>query len=336
FELNKIGFNDIHKLYCPFPLSLGATHFFAVIPSLFYNKSLIITENFDASTFWDDVKKYEASCFCYFGGHLRSLLYQKAKIRDRIHLIKFAYGHGTSTDLWDAFEKRFGIPLYECWSHNEGIGITINKLGSKGGKIGSIGKALDFLEVKIVDSNGNELAPGPNNIGEMVFRRKSRVVFEYYKKPEKEDVIIGEHNWVYTGDYGYKDYDGYLYFKGHKTEVVQNMKDTIYTRDIERVANSHPSIIETAIIPITNNVHSNIEFKIFVVKVKNREITHEELSEYLYQNLSYFHVPRFIEFVEELPKGSSTKFLKKVLIKEWEVKKLRDSTWDTQIRDFLT
>ncbi|MFW9825072.1 MAG: AMP-binding protein [Candidatus Thorarchaeota archaeon] len=335
YELIRMGFNEISNLYCPFPLSLGAAHFFAVVPALFYNKSLIITDQFDSKSFWEDIRNYNAECFCYYGGYLTSLLHQKAKIKDRIHQVKFAYGHGTSVDLWEAFEKRFGIPLYECWSHNEGIGITMNKVGSKGGKIGSIGKPLDFLELKIIDLEGNELSPGPNNIGELVFRRKSRVVFEYYKKPEMEDVRIGEYNWVYTGDFGYLDYDGYIYFKGHKTEIVQKSNETIFLRDIERVANSHPSIIETAVIPVYYRKNRDIEFKIFAIKVKNHSLTPEEFSEFLYQNLSYFHVPRFIEFREDLPRSTDTKFLKRHLIEEWENKIPKDATWDIQIRDYL-
>ena len=325
YELNKIGFDEITKLYCPLPLSHGVTQMFALIPSLFYNKSVIISENFDGATFWDEIKKYESSCFCYFGGYLTNLLHQKVKINDRVHSIKFAFGLGTLIDVWNAFEKRFGIPLYECWAHNEGIAITMNKIGSKGGKIGSIGKPLDFLEFKIIDSEGNELSPGPNNIGEMVFRRKSRFVFEYYKKPDKEEVRIGDNNWVYTGDFGYRDYDGYIYFKGQKMEIVQKGEDTIYIRDIERVANSHPSIIETAVISISNGYNSNIEFKIFAIKAKNHEITHEEFSDFLYHNLSYFHVPRLIEFREDLPRGSGTKFLKSLLKKEWDEEESRRS-----------
>jgi crotonobetaine/carnitine-CoA ligase len=335
YELNKIGLNEISKVYCPLPLSSGVTHIFAVIPSLFYNKSIIITEDFDASAFWDEIKKYEPSCFCYFGGYLTDLLYQRAKINDRVHSIKFAYGFGAEIDLWNAFEERFGIFLYECWSHNEGIGITMNKIGSKGGKIGSIGKPLDFLELKIIDSEGNELTPGPNNIGEIIVRRKSGAVFEYYKKPENEDVEIGDKNWVYTGDFGYKDYDGYIYFKGKRTEVIQGGKDTIFTRDIERVANSHPDIVETAVIPISNGKNSKVDFKIVAVKVKNSSITHRELSDYLYHNLAYFHVPRFIEFKEELPKVHNTTFLKRVLVEEWDNGESKSTTWDTQASDFI-
>ncbi|KKN43587.1 hypothetical protein LCGC14_0701650 [marine sediment metagenome] len=311
FELNQIGFhNESTKLYCPLPLSHGVTQMFALVPSLFYDKSIIITDGFNGATFWDDIKKYEPSCFCYFGGYLTNLIHQKAKINDRIHTIKFAFGLGALIDTWNAFEKRFGIPLYECWVHSEGIAITMNKIGSKGGKLGSIGKPLDFLEFKIIDSEGNELSPGPDNIGEMVFRRKSRVIFEYYKKPEKTDVRIGDNNWVYTGNFGYKDDNGYIYFKGQKMEVIQKGKETIYLRDIERVANSHPNIIETAVIPINNGNNSKIEFKIFAIKTKNHSMTQEEFSDYLYRNLSYYHVPRFIEFREDLPRGPGTYFLR--------------------------
>ncbi len=335
FELNKIGLNEIGKIYCPLPLSHGVTHIFAIIPSLFYNKSIIITEGFDPSTFWNEIKKFEPSCFCYFGGYLTDLLYRRAKINDCVHSIKFAYGFGAEIDLWSAFEERFSISLYECWSHNEGIGITMNNIGSKGGKIGSIGKALDFLELKIIDSEGNELTPGPNNIGEIIVRRKSGVVFEYYKKPENEDVIIGDNNWVYTGDFGYRDHDRYVYFKGKRTEVTRKGKDTIFTRDIERVANSHPSIVETAVIPISNGKNSIVDFKIVAVKVKNSSITHRELSDYLYHNLAYFHVPRFIELKEELPKVNNTTYLKRVLVEEWDNGESKITTWDTQTHDFL-
>ncbi len=335
FELNKIGLNEIAKIYCPLPLSHGVTHIFAIIPSLFYNKSIIITEAFNPSTFWKEIKKYEPTCFCYFGGYLTDLLDKRAKVNDRVHSIKFAFGFGTEIDLWNAFEKRFGIFLYECWSHYEGIGITMNKIGSKGGKIGSIGKPLDFIELKIVDSEGNELPPGPNNIGEIIVRRKSGAVFEYYKKPENEDVTIGENNWVNSGDFGYKDYEGYIYFKGKRTEVIQKGNDTIFTRDIERMAKSHPNIIETSVIPISNGNVSKIDFKIVAVKVKNSSITHRELSDHLYHNLAYFHVPRFIEFKEELPNVHNTTLLKRFLKEEWDSGKSRNSTWDTQTHDFL-
>ncbi|MHA2397475.1 MAG: AMP-binding protein [Promethearchaeota archaeon] len=335
YELNKLGLHKEAKVYCPLPLSHGVTHVFAIIPSLFYNKSLVITDEFNTSSFWDDVRRYEASCFCYFGDHLTKLLYQKATIRDRVHPIKFAYGFGVLTDLWTAFEKRFGFPLYECWAHNEGIGITINKLGSKGGKIGSIGEPLDFIDLKIVDGEGRELPPGSNNVGEIVVRRKSGVIFEYYKHMGDEDARVGDNKWVFTGDFGYKDYDSYVYFKGKRMEIIQKGKDTIFSGDIERVVNSHPDIIKSALIPINNGNGDNFDLKIIVVKVKNSPLTHAGLNDFLYHNLAYFHVPRYIEIREELPEGSGIYLFKKVLMREWDNGETRKTTWDNEIYDFL-
>ena len=335
YELNKLGLDKVEKIYCPLPLTHGATHIFAIIPSLFYNKSILITEEFNVSSFWEDITKHEPSCFCYFGRYLTKLLYHKATIRDRAHSIKFAYGFGVLTDLWKAFEKRFGILLYECWSHNEGIGITINNLGSKGGKIGSIGKALDFLDLKIGDSEGRELPPGPNNIGQIIVRRKSGVKFEYYKPPEKEDVIIGENNWVFTDDFGYIDNDGHVYFKGKSIEIIRMRNDTIFSGDIERVANSHPNIIESAIIPLKSDHDINVDLKIVAVKVTDSSLTPVEFSEFLYRNLAYFHVPRYIELREELLKSSSTELQKRILLQEWYNQDSRSATWDSQLSDFL-
>ncbi|MFX1477202.1 MAG: AMP-binding protein [Promethearchaeota archaeon] len=335
YELKDVGLNDVTKIFCPLPLSQGSAQFYVIIPSLFYDKSVVLTETFNARTFWEEIQKYNPSCFFYFGGYLTDLLYQKPTIQDRNHSIKFAYGFGAVVELWNAFEKRFGIPLFECWSHSEGIGMTMNKVGSKGGKIGSIGTPPDFIELKIVDTGRNEIPPGPNNIGEIAVRMKSNSLFEYYKQPENTDVRIDEDNWVYTGDYGYKDYDGFVYFKGKRKEVIKKGNDVICIRDIERIANSHPNILETAVLPLVIGKSNEIEMKIIAVRVKNRSITYEELSEFLFHNLAYSHVPRYIEFKEEVPKGSATEFLKRILLEEWENEKSKCSTWDTQIQNFL-
>jgi len=254
---------------------------------------------------------------------------------DRNHSLRWAYGAGAAIDLWNAFEKRFGIPLYECWGHLEGIGVTINRVGSQGGKTGSIGTPISYVELKIMDLDGKELLPGRDNVGEIAVKRKYGDIFEYYKVPEKTDVSIDENGWMFTGDYGYRDYDGYIYFKGKKDEIINIDGEIIFARDIERIANLHPYILETAVIPISNKSNPKIDLKLIAKKVKNRSITHEELSDYLYHNLAYFQVPRFIEFRDELTKGGNTELLKEVMKQEWINRESRNNTWDTKTRDFL-
>jgi len=333
YELRQLGLKKGSKIYCTSPLSLASTHFYTILPSLFYDNSVIITEKFDPSTFWEDIEYYIPTHFSYFGGHLTELLFQKPK--NRVHNIDFAYGFGAKVDTWNAFEKRFGVRLIEFWSHVEGVGVTINKVGSNGGKLGSIGKPLDFIEMRIVDQERNELPPGPDKVGEIAVRRKNRTLFEYYKEPENNDVRVGENGWVYTGDYGYMDFEGFFYFKGKKDDFISAGGEHIFARDIENVANSHPHIFEAAVIPVINGTNTKNELKITVVKVKNKAITHKEVSDFLYHNLAYFHVPRYIEFREKLPKGPSTELSKSVLIKEWNEKKSRNNIWNFLTRNFL-
>ncbi|MBA7545107.1 Long-chain-fatty-acid--CoA ligase [subsurface metagenome] len=209
----------------------------------------------------------------------------------------------------------------------------MNKIGSKGGKIGSIGTPLDFIEIKIVNSEDKELPPGPNNVGEIIVRRKSGELFEYYKQPENEDVRIGDNKWVYTNDFGYMDHDGYIYFKGKGNEIILKGDEVIFAKDIERIANSHPHIIESAVIPVSNG--NNIDLKITAVKVQNRSITPEELSDYLYHNIAFEHVPRYIEIIDKLPKGTATEVLKEILKEDWDKGYYYSNMWDTKIHDFL-
>ena len=131
------------------------------------------------------------------------------------------------------------------------------------------------------------------------------------------------------------DFEGFFYFKGKKDDFILVGGEHIFARDIENVANSHPHIVETAVVSELNGTNSRKDSIITVVKVKEKAITHQEFSDFLYHNLAYYHVPRFIEFRDKIPKGPSTEILKSVLKKEWNENRSKNSIWDTQIKDFL-
>ena len=335
-QLKNIGLTPDTKVYCPMPLFQGAAQFYVIIPSLFYNIPVVLAENFDVNKFWDDVRTHSPSGFAYFGGYLLFLLYNNPSEFDRKHSLKWAYGFAASNELWKSFENRFGIKLYECYSHMEGVGITINTIGSSGGKMGSVGKPLDSLDLLIVDSNGNELPPGPDNIGEIAVKSKTNTIFEYYKLPEINDVRISDQGWVYTGDFGYIDDDSFLYFKGKKSEIISRAGEIIYLREIERMANSHPSIYISACVPVLNDSKPKTEVILYSVKVKNSSLTPKKLSAFLFHNLAYYHVPRYIGFLDNLPLSPSTEYLKNEIKNEWEKNTGNRKIWDNQLQDYIT
>ena len=335
YHLKKIGLSYDTKIYCPMPLFQGAAQFYVIIPSLFYNIPVVLAEKFDVNKFWDDIRTHSPTLFAYFGGYLLFLLYSNPSKFDRNHSLKWAYGFGASIELWKAFENRFGIKLYECYSHMEGVGITINTIGSYGGKMGSVGKPLDALDLRIVDSIGSELPAGPDNIGEIVVKSKNNNTFEYYKLPEVNDVRIDDDGWVSTGDFGYLDDDNFLYFMGKKNEIIYRAGETIYLREIERMANSHPSVYISACVPLVNDSKPKTEVILYVVKLKDSSLTPKKLSDFLYRNLAYYHVPRYIGFLENLPLSPSTEYLKNEIKNEWEKMVGKRKIWDNQLQDYI-
>ena len=333
-ELKKIGLRKETKVYCPMPLFHGATQFYVIIPSLFYDAAVVLAENFSVQKFWEDVRIHKPEVLTYFGGYLHALVNNSPNKLDRNHSIDLAYGFGAGVELWKSFENRFGITLYEFWSHMEGVGITMNTIGSKGGKSGSVGKPLDFVELKIVDTFGNPLTAGSNNTGEILVKSNMNYSLEYYKQPETTDVRVVDDGWVYTGDFGYIDEEGFLYFMGKANEIITKAGEKIYLKEIERMTNSHPSVFLSTCIPIINENHTRGDLLLYVVKAENSTLTLEKLSRFLYHNLAFYHVPRYIVFKDNLPVGPSTEYLKNEMRNEWEQQKQKINVWDNQIQDY--
>jgi crotonobetaine/carnitine-CoA ligase len=329
-QLDDLGFGvNISKFYCPLPLFQGLERYFLIIPIMYYNGSIIITEKFDVSTFWSDVEKYKPDGFCYYGVHLTTLVNQPSSKFDRSHSIKYAFGAGALKEIWETFERRFGIQIIEMWALVEAIGFTINNVGSKGGKLGSIGKPARGVEIKIVDSEGKELPPGRDNIGEICARTRLPFELEYYNLQEQTITKKGEDRWVYTGDFGYIDHQGFLYYLGRKSDMIHRENETFFAVDIEIVANSHPLIVESAVFEVLGNHSSDKYLKICAVIQNGATITHKEFHKFLQQNLAYFMVPRYIEFTEELPKNANELIQKFILRNEWDSGKSLKNTYDT-------
>ena len=212
-ELVKIGLSKSDIIYCPVPLYHGIGQIISVLTAMFYEASIVITEKFDPQAFWDDVRRYNITAFIYYWNILESLLEQPPDKLDKEHSIRWVFGFGASKDTWEVFEKRFNVSIYEGWTLTEAVGITINTMGSKGGKIGSVGTSVSGYEFKIVDEEGILLPPGPENVGEIVSRSTFPIPLGYYGKTKwKEE----RNRWFHSGDLGYVDDDGFLYYMGRK------------------------------------------------------------------------------------------------------------------------
>jgi len=172
----------------------------------------------------------------------------------------------------------------------------------------SIGKPMDDVQIRIVDESGKELPTG--EVGEII-AKGPRVMSGYWKDPEKTAKAL-KGGWLHTGDKGYMDDEGYIYLAGRGDDMIIRGGENISPEEVENVLYSHPAIEEAAVIAVPS-VEWGQEPKAVVVLKKGQKASPEELIEFCRQKLSSFKRPRYVVFVNELPRTSTGKILKRVL-----------------------
>nr|HID59435.1 ATP-dependent acyl-CoA ligase [Desulfobacterales bacterium] len=310
-----VGPND--RLLTSLPLFHVNAQFYSTMGSLAADASLILIEKFSSSRFWDQVRRYKATQFSLISVMVRMLLNRPQSSEDRNHAVEWVNTGGAPKDLIEEFEDRFGVKVIEGYGLTECPLVCQNPYDGvrKPGSIGLPTKYPDpnttFAEMKIVDQEGNELREG--EIGEIIV--KSPIMMKgYFRDPKKTAETIRD-GWVYTGDYGFKDEDGYFYFFERKKEIIRRRGENISPVEVETVINRHPKVLESAVIPVPSDLGED-EVKAIVVVREGEDISEEEVIEWCKKELAYFKVPSVVEFRDDIPKTETGKIARSVLRKE--------------------
>ena len=184
--------------------------------------------------------------------------------------------------------------------------------GPMADKLGSVGKDAMGVEIAIVDEEGREVSDG--HIGEIT-GRGDNIAQSYWKLPEEtaETFING---WLYTGDIGYRDQDGYIFIVDRKKDIIISGGENVSSREVEEVIYQHPAVYEAAVIGVPDkewgeSVKAVIALKIgFAGKVDDKG-----LIEFCAARLAGYKKPRSIDFLDELPKNAANKIDKAALKK---------------------
>jgi len=128
----------------------------------------------------------------------------------------------------------------------------------------------------------------------------------YYNEPELTKEVLRD-GWLYTGDLGYLDEDGYLYIAGRKKDVIITGGLNVYANEVEFIISSHPKVAEVAVIGVPDRLRGEI-IKAIIIPKEN--IKKEEIISYCKRRLSHYKVPKIVEFRDHLPKTSSGKIRK--------------------------
>jgi long-chain acyl-CoA synthetase len=208
------------------------------------------------------------------------------------------------------FEAKTGSQICEGYGLSETSPVvTTNPYGGKT-KVGSIGLPVSDTNIKIVDLvDGTKEMP----VGEPgeVLVKGPQVTSGYYKMPEETAAAIRD-GWLYTGDIGTMDAEGYFYIVDRKKDMVIAGGYNIYPREIDEVLFEHPKILEACAVGIPDPYRGET-IKAFVVLKPGQTLTQEEVIKYCGEKLAKYKIPKMVEFVGSLPKSGVGKILRKEL-----------------------
>jgi crotonobetaine/carnitine-CoA ligase len=277
---------------------------------------------FSASRFWDRIRHYGATQFNTIGAMIPILMKQPEQPNDGDNPVKIVHSAACPANLWEAFEKRFNVKIWEGYGAVDGGGVSISNPGD--GPVGSVGKPAPHVVWKLVDDAGKEVPQGePGELISKVLDKKTGSV-EYYKNPEASSKKIrGE--WLHSGDLFYADKDGYLYFLDRKSDSMRRRGENISSWEVENVVEKHPAVAICAAFGVPSELGED-EVMIWVKLQEGARLDLEELMRFCGENMAHFMVPRYVDVVDDIPRTGTLRNQKAGMKKQG----VTDRTWDRE------
>jgi long-chain acyl-CoA synthetase len=216
-------------------------------------------------------------------------------------------------EVMQAFEQRTGAQICEGYGLSEASPVThCNPIGGRR-KPGTVGLAYPDTDCEIVDvETGTRVLPA-GEPGELRIRGP-QVMAGYWQMPEETAIALRD-GWLYTGDIGKLDDDGYLSIVDRKKDMIICSGFNVYPRDVEEVLYEHPAVQEACVAGVPD-VYRGETVKAYVVRKPGTELAARELIDFCRGRMAAFKAPTIVEFRESLPKSAVGKVLRRVLVEE--------------------
>ena len=315
---------DGDVLYCCVPMFNSGGWVFNVFEGLADGLPVAIDRQFTVTQFWDRVRFYGATQVVTLGAMHIYLWQAPADAGDRHNPLRVAGFVPIPHELVEPMKERFGLEMiWQGFGQSEAMPATI-AAGQRKWKPNSAGVARPDMDVRVLDESDREVPRG--EVGEICIRPKEPdVLFSgYFRQPEA--TLRAQRNlWYHSGDLGRMDEDDELFFVDRQADFMRHKGRNISSFEAERAALAHPEVKEVAAhgVPAAE-LASEDEVKLCVVREAGSALTEEALAAFVNDNAPYHLVPRYIEFVDELP-HTPTGRVQKYLLRQRGV---TPTTWD--------
>jgi acyl-CoA synthetase (AMP-forming)/AMP-acid ligase II len=284
--------------------------FVMIMPSMFLGATFILHRQFTAEAFIETVEKEKVTHVIMVPAQLVAILHSKKFSPQALSSLEMICNVGAPLHQEHKEQLTRYLPnrFYELYGLTEGF-LTILDKKDYTAKPGSVGVPPPFYEMRIEDPDRNELHAG--EIGEIVGRGPIMMP-QYYKRPDLTREAIKD-GWLYTGDLGYVDEDGFLYLVDRKKDMIISGGVNVYPKDIEEVIVQHPAVLEAAVFGIPSEKWGESPVAAITL-TESGTITPQDLMQWINRNVSakFQRVQRVI-IMDELPRNIAGKVLKRVM-----------------------
>jgi carnitine-CoA ligase len=288
--------------------------------ALLTGSSVHYEKRFSASGFFASLAHHRATITYLLGAMVPILLSRSVSPEETTHSVRIALAPGVPAQFHQEFTRRTGIRLLDGWGSTETnfvLGTTIERQ-----KPGLMGPVFEGFQARVVDDQDNEVAD--DTAGELIVRADDAFAFAtgYFGTPEKT-VEAWRNLWFHTGDRVVRQPDGYFRFVDRLKDAIRRRGENISSFEVEQVLLSHAAVANAAAFPVRSPLAED-EVMAAVVRHPGRQLTEAELIAFCEPRLPYFAVPRYLEFMSELPTTESGK-VQKYKLRERGVS---ERTWD--------
>lgn len=275
---------------------------------------------FSASRFWTQARQAGATVTYLLGAMVHILLKQAPGPADRAHQVRTCLSPATSKELVEEFRQRFGVRCIDGYGSTETNLVMSNTVN--GYAPGTMGRAVPGFDVRIVDENDREVRDGAP--GELVVRHTEpfSMAGGYFGNPEAT-ASAWRNLWFHTGDRVMCDDQGNYHYLDRIKDAIRRRGENISSWEVEQALLSHPDVENAAVVGVPAEVGEE-DVMAFILPRRGGSPEPNIVTSFLEDRLAGFAIPRYLEFVDELPMTENGK-VKKYMLRERGV---GPTTWD--------
>ena len=303
------------------PLFHIAGQWGVVYASMMRGATVILRRGYRNDYFWADIAEHNATVVFMLGA-IANFIWQQAPSDDDCATPLKKVGMYPVIPEHEAFAKRFGVQIASGYGSTENPGPCRHPLGEKFPSNQCVGAIKDTVDCKILDENDVECAPGV--VGEICVRSHNswEIMMGYWNQPEATTKAF-RNLWYHSGDAGFIDEQGRLYFVDRVTDSMRRRGENISSMEVEDIVNQHAGVLECAVFPVWAD-ESEQEVMVTITPQPGTELDHEDIIRFCNQRMPYFMVPRYIDVVAAIPKTPTGK-IQKYALRETGI---TATTWD--------